>query len=498
MNYQPGSLIAQPKRPLSDSAPDEPAQGIRQQNQSGAMSWSTALDLWLLAEILTLSTLAVVTSLLLPDRASNSPHVPVVAVVWLATYLTLRWSKRATELTRQQAGAVRSRLSDWVKSALVVVVFCYFSQLTEEVPRLWAASLLAGGLVTIGLVGASAKAVTLSLAEKGTLGSRIAIYGCGEGIAELIDYIGADSNPAARVERLFDERAGRGEKFVHGHEISTDIEELITLAKARSIDAVMLNLPWSAYDRIGQLVHRLERVNIDILMAPSLIQIKTRSRSVAYVGSIPTVSLYRRPISGAQALGKLLLDRVVSALGLALLSPFLVLIGILIKLDSQGPVLFRQMRRGLNNEPFEMLKFRSMYTHAEDANGQKLVTPGDSRVTRVGAILRRTSLDELPQLYNVLVGEMSLVGPRPHLWEAKAVDRRYEEIVRRYPARHRVLPGITGLAQVRGYRGNGDDETAIIKRVESDLEYMDRWSLSLDVSILVRTALTVLLQRGVY
>jgi polysaccharide biosynthesis protein PslA len=497
MTCETATILASPQPSAHSSAPGDWT-FVGPQNRRRVMSYAIALDLWLLAEILALLALAAITIWFLPERASDFPRVSLIATVWVGTYLGLRCSKRSTEMTRQQSGAVRSRLATWVKAALIVVVLCYFTKMTEDVPRLWGLSLLVGGLLTITLVGASAKAVMLSLVENGSLGSRIAIYGCSEGIEELIDYIGADRNPAARVERLFDERMGRGEKLVHGYEISTDLEELIALAKAQAIDAVMLNLPWSAYDRIGQLIHRLERVNIDILMAPSLIQIKTRSRSVAYVGSIPTVSLYRRPISGAQALGKLLLDRVVSALGLALLTPFLVLIGILIKLDSKGPVLFRQKRRGLNNEPFEMLKFRSMYTHAEDAEDQKLVTPGDSRVTRIGAILRRTSLDELPQLYNVLVGEMSLVGPRPHLWEAKAVDRRYEEVVRRYPARYRVLPGITGLAQVRGYRGNGDDETAITKRVESDLEYMDRWSLSLDLSILVRTALTVLLQRGVY
>jgi lipopolysaccharide/colanic/teichoic acid biosynthesis glycosyltransferase len=152
----------------------------------------------------------------------------------------------------------------------------------------------------------------------------------------------------------------------------------------------------------------------------------------------------------------------------------------------------------MNNEPFEMLKFRSMFVHAEDKKAEKLVTRGDVRVTRIGSILRRMSLDELPQLINVLYGQMSLVGPRPHVWEAKAADRRYEEVVRRYPARHRVLPGLTGLAQVRGFRGNGDDESEVTNRVKSDLEYIDRWSLGLDFVILARTVTTVLFQRGAY
>jgi lipopolysaccharide/colanic/teichoic acid biosynthesis glycosyltransferase len=183
---------------------------------------------------------------------------------------------------------------------------------------------------------------------------------------------------------------------------------------------------------------------------------------------------------------------------LILLSPALLAIAAIIRLESPGPALFRQKRRGMNNEPFDVLKFRSMYTHSEDRNADRLVTLGDSRVTKIGAFIRRTSIDELPQLINVLLGHMSLVGPRPHAYGAKAADRLYEEVVSRYPARHRVLPGITGLAQVRGFRGNTGLEEDIVKRVESDLEYMDRWSLGLDVAILARTALTFLFHRGAY
>ena len=145
-----------------------------------------------------------------------------------------------------------------------------------------------------------------------------------------------------------------------------------------------------------------------------------------------------------------------------------------------------------------MLKFRSMHIASEDRNADKLVTRNDARVTRIGKFIRRTSLDELPQLVNVLKGQMSLVGPRPHAYGAKAAERLYEEVVGRYPARHRVLPGITGLAQVRGFRGNTGEEADITNRVESDLEYIDRWSLGLDLAILGRTAAVFLFQKGAY
>jgi lipopolysaccharide/colanic/teichoic acid biosynthesis glycosyltransferase len=155
------------------------------------------------------------------------------------------------------------------------------------------------------------------------------------------------------------------------------------------------------------------------------------------------------------------------------------------------------MRRD-HNEAFIMLKFRSMHIASEDRNADKLVTRDDPRVTRIGRFIRRTSLDELPQLINVLMGQMSLVGPRPHAYGAKAADRLYEEVVARYPARHRVLPGITGLAQVRGFRGNTGEEVDISNRVESDLEYIERWSLGLDLAILGRTLAVFLFHKGAY
>lgn len=152
----------------------------------------------------------------------------------------------------------------------------------------------------------------------------------------------------------------------------------------------------------------------------------------------------------------------------------------------------------MNNEAFDMLKFRSMYVASADANADRLVSRNDSRVTKVGAFLRKTSIDELPQLVNVLLGQMSLVGPRPHAYGAKADERLYEEVVKRYPARHRVLPGITGLAQVRGFRGNTEEEKDIVNRVESDIEYIDRWTPALDIQIIFRTAAVFLFQAGAY
>ncbi|MEZ5846435.1 MAG: sugar transferase [Geminicoccaceae bacterium] len=181
------------------------------------------------------------------------------------------------------------------------------------------------------------------------------------------------------------------------------------------------------------------------------------------------------------------LDVVGASLLLVFLAPLMLVTALAIKLDSRGPVFFRQPRYGLGCQIFDCLKFRSMYADRLDTRAERLTTRNDPRVTRVGAFIRRTSIDELPQLINVLRGEMSLVGPRPHPVHAKAGDRLYEEVVEDFARRYRVQPGLTGLAQVTGLRGNTDTEEKLVRRFERDIDYISTWSIGLDLSILLRT-----------
>jgi exopolysaccharide biosynthesis polyprenyl glycosylphosphotransferase len=178
--------------------------------------------------------------------------------------------------------------------------------------------------------------------------------------------------------------------------------------------------------------------------------------------------------------------------------PLMLVIAILIKLDSPGPVFFRQMRYGFNNQTINVLKFRSLRVEEQDETAESLVTKDDPRVTRVGAFLRRTSLDELPQMLNVLKGDMSMVGPRPHAMRAKAGGRYYESVVAQYAARHNVKPGITGWAQVNGWRGETDTEDKILKRVEFDLHYIENWSILFDLRIIMKTIPSLLRRENAY
>ena len=191
-------------------------------------------------------------------------------------------------------------------------------------------------------------------------------------------------------------------------------------------------------------------------------------------------------------------DRVAGLLILILLAPVMLATAIAVKLDSSGPVFFRQRRLGFNNEVIEIFKFRSLYHEHADPNARRVVTKDDSRVTRVGRFIRRTSIDELPQLFNVLRGELSLVGPRPHAVEAPTANRLWEEVVDSYFARHRVRPGLTGWAQINGWRGELDTPEKLEKRVEHDLYYIENWSLGFDLYILLRTPFALLHSENAY
>ena len=198
-----------------------------------------------------------------------------------------------------------------------------------------------------------------------------------------------------------------------------------------------------------------------------------------------------RPISDWNLVFKWLFDKVVAITALILLSPVMIGTAIAIKLDSPGPVFFKQNRHGFNNELIEVFKFRSMRTDMSDANASKLVTKGDPRVTRVGRFIRKTSIDELPQFFNVLTGQLSVVGPRPHATQAKADNLLYYEAVEGYFARHKVKPGITGWAQIHGWRGETDTVDKIMQRVQHDLYYIEKWSILLDAYIVLMTPVSL-------
>ena len=213
---------------------------------------------------------------------------------------------------------------------------------------------------------------------------------------------------------------------------------------------------------------------------------------------MPFLDLFDKPIADWDAVMKRAFDIFFSIGGIILFSPVMLATMIAIKLESKGPVIFKQKRYGFNNEEVKVYKFRSMYHEMADPDAKKVVTKNDARVTRVGRFIRKTSLDELPQLFNVLLGNLSLVGPRPHAVNAHTKNRLWDEVVDGYFARHKVKPGVTGWAQINGWRGEVDNDEKIRQRTNFDLYYIENWSLLFDLYIVFKTPLVILKMDDVY
>jgi len=268
-----------------------------------------------------------------------------------------------------------------------------------------------------------------------------------------------------------------------------ELDELRNMVEKYEIKRVYFALPMKTSHQVRDLQMQLIDLNVDIVWAPDIFGLHMISPSVREVAGVPLYYLSESPLVEGARLSKMLMDKTLALIALLLLAPVMIGAAIAVKLSSPGPVLFRQERHGLDGKIIGIFKFRSMKVHQEQKGLVTQASKGDSRVTAVGAFLRKSSIDELPQLFNVLKGDMSLVGPRPH---AKAHNHFYADKIVAYMSRHRILPGITGLAQVNGYRGETDTLEKMEKRVEYDLTYINNWSIWLDIRIMIKTVFTLL------
>ncbi|MBV9811837.1 MAG: exopolysaccharide biosynthesis polyprenyl glycosylphosphotransferase, partial [Acetobacteraceae bacterium] len=264
----------------------------------------------------------------------------------------------------------------------------------------------------------------------------------------------------------------------------TWIEDTI---RSGAVDRVVIAEFAEMKDETNSLLARLARLAVDVTLVPDLQGLYMPSMRVERIGSIPAVDVAVRPLSDGEVLCKRIEDVFVATVAMIVLWPVLMLIALAIKLDSPGPVFFRQLRAGFHDTEFRVWKFRTMHHKLTDQGSVVQTSRDDRRVTRVGRFLRRTSLDELPQLFNVLSGEMSIVGPRPHALQMTTAGLPMREILDDYAARHRVKPGITGWAQVNGCRGEVHTEQKLRQRIAHDCFYIENWSVALDVWIILRT-----------
>lgn len=324
------------------------------------------------------------------------------------------------------------------------------------------------------------------LHEKRALAPTIVMLGATESARRIIE-----ENARSRelnIKAIFDDRLSRAPRDIHGVPVVGKVSDLMGWDELPYVDRIVVTLPGLAHSRKQQLVEQVRllpnRIAFVVDEFETLDHIKQRISQIAHVSM---QDLTGSPKSGRHTALKRIMDVIVSSIALVLGSPFLLLIALLVKLESPGPAIFKQKRQGFNNREFEVYKFRSLRVEVEDKNAAQQVVAGDTRVTRLGRIIRKTSIDELPQLVNVLKGDMSLVGPRPHAVGMRTGNIESYKLVDEYAHRHKVKPGMTGWAQINGSRGPLHDAAGVARRVELDVEYIERASIWFDVMIMLKT-----------
>jgi putative colanic acid biosynthesis UDP-glucose lipid carrier transferase len=314
-----------------------------------------------------------------------------------------------------------------------------------------------------------------------------------QGLA-LARRIGGTPYSRIEVSGFFDDREPHRLDNAAGYQLLDKLQGLPAFVKEHGIQIIYLSLPMASQPRIVQVLDGLKDTTASIYFVPDMFFTDLIQGRTASVCGMPVISVCETPFRGPDGALKRVSDIAISLVILALISPVLLILALAVKYTSPGPIIFKQHRYGLDGEKIVVYKFRSMKV-TEDDGDIRQAQRGDARITPLGAFMRRTSLDELPQFFNVLQGRMSIVGPRPH---AVSHNELYRKLIKGYMVRHKVKPGITGWAQVNGHRGETDTIEKMQARVEYDLEYLRNWSLGLDLQIIVRTVRLVFFDRHAY
>ncbi len=394
---------------------------------------------------------------------------------------------------------VRLALS-WSAVFLVALTLLQLTGYRNSFSGVWFGSYYASGLLALIAFRYGLSVLVCRWTLQSRFERRTVIIGGGDTGAALINQLLEQNDADIRIIGVFDDRGDqRSSSICGGIPKLGKVDDLIDFARHSRVDLVIVALPVTAEERILQMLKKLWVLPLDIRLAVHRSKLQLRPRAYSYIGSVPLLDVVDRPIANWGVVTKWLFDKIIGALTLVCAAPIMLLIAVAIKLDSEGPIFFKQRRHGFNNEVIEVYKFRSMYVEHTDEMARNVVVRNDPRVTRVGSLLRKTSLDELPQLFNVVfIGNMSLVGPRPHAIYGTAEGQLYDEAVEGYFARHRIKPGITGWAQINGWRGGTDSKEKIQRRVEHDLYYIEHWSIMFDLWILARTPFALIRGESAY
>ena len=387
----------------------------------------------------------------------------------------------------------------WTMVIGVALLGSFLSGTPIEENRSWLGLWFLLGASSVILTRAIESILVRHWKSDGRLERRAVIVGGGKPAAEIINQLEAQEGNDIRICGIFDDRDDeRSPAIVAGYPKLGNVDDLVEFSRLCKIDMLIVTIPVTAETRVLQMLHKLWVLPLDIHLSAHMNKMQFRRRTYSYVGNLPTVPVFAKPITNWGSVFKRLFDIAVSLFAIVVLSPILVGTAIAIRRDSEGPIIFKQKRLGFNNEEVVVYKFRSLYHNQSDQRAAKSVTKSDPRVTPVGRFIRRTSIDELPQLFNVLMGTLSLVGPRPHVPQQQTNSRLFEEVADGYMARHKVKPGITGWAQIHGWRGEIDNDEKLKQRVQHDIYYIENWSLTLDLYILFMTPFKLFNQDGAY
>lgn len=427
------------------------------------------------------------------DRTRVAAMAAAVVVFFFVAEVTCLYRSWRGDATDRELLCV---LGTWFWTVLILLMLGVVTRYVGHFPR---------RILITWLLLAPALALSLRLAlrwgvrslhRQGWNRRRFAIVGVNELGFQLARNIENSPELGLQLVGFFDDRpASRTPEMPNevGHRVG-DIHELVEQTRLGSVDTIYITFPMRAEDRIRGVLGKLSDSTASVYIVPDFFVFELLHSRWTSIGGLPAVSIFENPFYGVDGIVKRVMDVCLASLLLAVAAVPMLIIAVLVKLTSRGPVFFRQKRYGLDGRQILVWKFRSM-TVCEDGPRVVQAQKHDARVTKVGAILRKTSLDELPQLFNVVEGSMSLVGPRPH---AAAHNEEYRQRIQGYMLRHKVKPGITGLAQVSGWRGETDTLEKMEKRIECDHQYIREWSLWLDIKILFKTVLVVLSRDNAY
>ncbi len=426
----------------------------------------------------------------------TGPYIAAVLVVALISANIFHVARlyEFQALTRHLFQARRLFFS-WSLVILLMLSAGFLTKTSSEYSRIWVLLWFTFAFVGLSALRLAIKLMLGKWQREGRLTQKIAIIGAGEQGRRVIEHIDAQPDSGTVLVGVFDDRKTRVPNSVGGHEVRGGLDALLKCVRSEEIDLVIVALPWSAEKRLIGILEKLKTAPIDVRLCPEGVAYQFPNRPLDYFHGIGMLSIFERPISHWDRLVKGLEDRVLAVCILVFIAPLLAIIAVIIKLDSPGPALFRQQRFGFNNDLIEVYKFRTMYFDEDQTDGYRQAGRNDSRITRFGQFLRKSSLDELPQFLNVLEGKMSVVGPRPH---PIPLNDQFAVVMDEYFARHNVKPGITGWAQINGFRGETTTPEAMRMRVRYDLYYIENWSVWFDLRIVILTVFKGFVNENAY